>query len=696
MGISNVAINTFNSNGSQSVCRANKYAEDTLIESDFLTKCSTKYINGTGQTVVQGSIKDFPTGLPGQIENHDIFAMPDDIDAISDIVLTGTMTFDIPSNPTTEATSFANSTAIYFSDTLLLSMINKVEIKLGGLIVDTVTSDAIFARNSTEMDGSVCKYSGSKRMSESHNVYTNRRAPASTVTVSWTDGEQKTALKHTGTKQIKDNKVEWSISIPFTGRGNMSNSFLQAGSTNNKLTMKVYYNQFNPKTFEGLNAVTQLTEPFAPTGTYVSDPLSTLLRTGDGHANWPLFGYQIATRTAAQEATNWKFYTSATVTTHMITETEKNFIRNNTINRILKTSETLEYLNPEKLTHISPNFVDIATGEPEKIDKPAGQFKEISFDISKFECNCSHLILSLRLPATRGDSLFTAAQHTLANSTWPYQAAAYYQDAPSSCTGTTCTDTDGSDWRSATELATPVAPLGAFLSDYGPYPKIPMQPYWGSGIEYMDSYAPLLPEDNNGDFMSSTSTPIHHPMIFNNALTTPGASASNTTSVSYRSIAGSFSSPYHGKTVSAVMPTMALAHTPPLVQVGYIPDWLHSVELVVGGERTGFIPATALVNSQLSEFGLKGSCIDGVYIIKLADSAFSTSGVPFSKCNSIKLNIRLNTDIYNPESAGNSVYHTNTLNYPGTALLLSEPKLVATACGTTVQTTVGGSISFAA
>ena len=56
MGISNVAIKTFNSTGSQSVCRANKYKEDTLIESDFLTKCNTKYINGTGQTVVVGSM----------------------------------------------------------------------------------------------------------------------------------------------------------------------------------------------------------------------------------------------------------------------------------------------------------------------------------------------------------------------------------------------------------------------------------------------------------------------------------------------------------------------------------------------------------------------------------------------------------------------------------------------------------------
>ena len=44
MGIDNVAIKTFNSTGSQSVCRASEADETKLIESQFLTKCTTKYI----------------------------------------------------------------------------------------------------------------------------------------------------------------------------------------------------------------------------------------------------------------------------------------------------------------------------------------------------------------------------------------------------------------------------------------------------------------------------------------------------------------------------------------------------------------------------------------------------------------------------------------------------------------------------
>ena len=226
MGISNVAIKTFNSSGSQSVCRANKFKEDTLIESDFLTKCTTKYISGTGQTVVDGSLKTFPAGLPSQTSNHDIFYLPDDIDAISNIDLTLRVGFDMKDGVDAgeNTTSFANSTAVYFSNTLLLSLIDKIEIKLGGLIIDTLTSDAIFARNLTET-GNACVFSGSNIDSLDYpNIYTNFNRPnvdnnASPPTCN-------------GTQRIRDNVAEWSISIPFTGRSSkMNSSFLQSGSS---------------------------------------------------------------------------------------------------------------------------------------------------------------------------------------------------------------------------------------------------------------------------------------------------------------------------------------------------------------------------------------------------------------------------------------------------------------------------------
>ena len=138
MGISNVAINTFNSTGSQSICRANRFDDQTVIESDFLTKCTTQYINGSGQTVVNGSISGLPIEVPSNIANQDIFDLPNDIDAISNIILTARMTFDLPAGLADTTPSFDKSSTAYFSDTFLLSLINKVEIKLGGLVIDTL------------------------------------------------------------------------------------------------------------------------------------------------------------------------------------------------------------------------------------------------------------------------------------------------------------------------------------------------------------------------------------------------------------------------------------------------------------------------------------------------------------------------------------------------------------------------------
>ena len=87
----------------------------------------------------------------------------------------------------------------------------------------------------------------------------------------------------------------------------------------------------------------------------ILDCLGDLLLSGyriHGHLKTSQGGHLLTNqllRELFSNETNWKFETSATVTTHMITETEKNFIRNNVINRVLKTSETLEYENPEKL-----------------------------------------------------------------------------------------------------------------------------------------------------------------------------------------------------------------------------------------------------------------------------------------------------------------------------------------------------------
>lgn len=120
MGIDNVAIKTFNSSGAQSVCRANEADETKLIESQFLTKCTTEYINGSGMTHIQGNSALDLTSTTPQTQT---FYLPSDCDAISDVIYTGTP----------------------------ISHISTIEVKVGNLVVQTIKPKDITYRNITEL-----------------------------------------------------------------------------------------------------------------------------------------------------------------------------------------------------------------------------------------------------------------------------------------------------------------------------------------------------------------------------------------------------------------------------------------------------------------------------------------------------------------------------------------------------------------
>jgi hypothetical protein len=201
MGIDNVAIKTFNSTGSQSVCRANEADETRLIESEFLTKCTTEYINGSGMSFISGSID--LTQLKAS-KPYETFTLPSDVDAISEITL---------------QMSFGSSGG-GVSSTFILDLISKVEIKLGNLVVQTILPGDIYARNLTE---------------SGYVVSVNTYQSASS-----------------GLYATADN-IDFALSIPFTGRSTgVNKSFLQAGAVTNNLTMKVYYNSL------GATGVTRL------------------------------------------------------------------------------------------------------------------------------------------------------------------------------------------------------------------------------------------------------------------------------------------------------------------------------------------------------------------------------------------------------------------------------------------------------
>ncbi len=203
MGIDNVAIKTFNSTGSQSVCRANEADETKLIESEFLTKCTTEYINGSGMSFISGSID---LDKLKASNSYETFTLPSDVDAISEITLQMSL----------------GASGENLSPTFILDLIKKIEIKLGNLVVQTILPGDIYARNLTE-SGYAVSVNTYQSVSNSSNLYT-----------------------------AADN-IDFALSIPFTGRSTgVNKSFLQAGAVTNHLTMKVYYNSLGSSGAIGL------------------------------------------------------------------------------------------------------------------------------------------------------------------------------------------------------------------------------------------------------------------------------------------------------------------------------------------------------------------------------------------------------------------------------------------------------------
>ncbi len=199
MGIDSVAIKTFNSTGSQSVCRANDADDTKLIESEFLTKCKTEYINGSGMSFIAGTL----TALPDSTTSSETYHLPSDVDAVSEIILQ--MRF--------KCSALGGNTQI--SSTLLLDLINKIDMKIGNLTFQTIFPGDIYARNLTE-NGNSLKV----------------------------EHKDQTGLSSGGVFNASGTFFDFSVSIPFTGRNSdLRGCFLQAGAITNGLIMKVTYNQ---------------------------------------------------------------------------------------------------------------------------------------------------------------------------------------------------------------------------------------------------------------------------------------------------------------------------------------------------------------------------------------------------------------------------------------------------------------------
>lgn len=524
MGISNVAVKTFDSTGSQSLCRTNEYKGDEEVKSSFISKCQKNYISGTGETVIPGSLRQFP-GLNAT----DTFYVNSDTDAISDI--TFNVEFKIRRPPgASEYPWNANVTK-----DIILSLIDRVEIKIGSLTVQTLTSDDIFIRNLTEL-GKPFSFSApipSPRIVPDGNyVYDVRQHEPIFSDNVW-------KYRNAGLDVLK---IQAACSIPFIGRSNdMSRSLLQAGALTNSLTIKVYYNEI----YKDNAAV--------------------------GHSHFQILSAGDATNSRHAGTTGdfldkSYFKSHIKVRTHTISETEKSFISKNIVHRIVNTSSSVT-------KEITKN-----TGVSAHIDSVT----DIEVDLENISFNVSHLLIGVKLPHVKDRKL--SLPSTL--------------DKPP------------------------------------------------SNIRIANS--------NNSE------------------LPTPFTVISSQTFYDLELATGSYAPDW---------PTLV-----PDAVFGYMPNAIDSMELVLGSDRTGFIIGVSAKIDACENFNLVNSDNTAHYIITLAEEAFGTSGVAFSKCNNKKLLIKLNNSIFKntdvtPNSLSNSNFAQNAI-------------ITVTACGTKVQSVVGGSMSF--
>ena len=214
MGISNIAINTFSSSGSQSLTRANESDKTKRITSDFLTAPPIRYINGSGVSAINGTLKRLPAGN-AETDYTDIFYLPNTLDAVKEINLDWKI--HIPQQTLTSGT-------IYYSKTLLLDAIKQIEIKQGSTVIQTIFPGDIYMRNYSELGN----------LTKNEDTFTNL------TTTNYFDTSSVVGCTITG-----DHFINLSLSLPFIGRSpDNDRCFLQGGIYTNNLIIKITYNKF--------------------------------------------------------------------------------------------------------------------------------------------------------------------------------------------------------------------------------------------------------------------------------------------------------------------------------------------------------------------------------------------------------------------------------------------------------------------
>jgi hypothetical protein len=512
MGINNLAVQTFSSSGSQSVTRANKADSSRQITSEFISRAPVQYIHGSGMSVINGSLKR----LPVSNAKTETFSIPNNIDAISDMILNLTLSIGAPS------TGGFDCSGIFYSKTFLVDIIDRIEIKMGGLLIQTIYNGDIYIRNYSELG----------------TLTTNENSFKNKINGSYLDTGSIIGYA-TGSAQ----EISFSLSIPFIGRCETKDrSFLQTGSFTKNLTVTIIYHECASSAEEANTGLKSI--PFLQNGLSSSTRIDTKL----------------------------------CILSHIITDTEKNFMKQNIVNRVMNTSSGMRI---EKITRLL-----IGTGTT-----------DIEIDLDAIDINVTHIGFCLNV-----DVFNQAESLTSTDPGYPNQTIS-----------TAATPLANADNNAGAKRIT-VGTLKAISGYETSQNRISSS--WGEAVN--DSISALT---------SGSSLSIHRPDV-----------------------------------------------------LGVFRGWLVSAELILGNETTGEIPQ-AILASNIEEFSLKDTH-KNFYIIKLADKAFSTAGVPFSRIKNKRLVLTVRNNFF---TNGIGTYIADTTR---------DANISVCACGTTLQIISNNAVSF--
>lgn len=657
MPTSNFAVRYFNRKSPSSLLRAIEPAEDGGVESEFLSNGDVQYIHGTSESFVKGTLTRLPTNTkPSNILNQDKFSLEGDVDAISDMVLS--VSLDINSNTTIFNNAYASSTTIGHSTEssppfvstvakdFLLSMINKIEIRLGHVTIQTILPEEIFLRNITEhqcnsldewISGGVTA-TGVNGFTVDTHVDSSLPASGNTVNERIVYNELKKIGKIPRGENIilvrDGTKYTWKLNIPFNGRSlDLKKSLLTSNSNINNPTVIVFYNSAFPNGTTGSKQASRNNVLTSQNSRGVYSLIRDLNCAVDTSSPFGVVSGDTPGKSFVDSYTGTLSYR-----THTFTPTEAAFVRENIINRFNRTSQSIsrEILGSETLD----------VNDPVTPRNGASMFNADS--TTKYS-----LYSDLFLPAyTTSDAYGTLISHK----TKPPKPISI--------------DLGNFDLIASHLLIAAFAPT--HNSD-GSVSVSPLEMGW---------------EITNGTNSPGVSWDPHLDYSSLNPLATPSTTCDLVPYISSELLS------FTGYSVADKAKCMGPFGCS---MRGVLENWLERVDLSIGNHTVPLNAASLLKVG--GEFGLKTPPGVPVYVIPLADAPFSTAGIPLSRVGTKKIHLHLDQRYgmhRGPFTQVNGSYdnpvNSGTQSWTANGLRSWSPitKVSVVAVGNKVQTSAGG------